>query len=53
MAPMMMMASQDLAKLVIGDATSPLKLLDIAAGHGLFGIAVLRDAPNAMVTAVD
>lgn len=53
MAPMMMMASQELAKLVIANATRPLKLLDIAAGHGLFGIAVLRANPNAMVTAVD
>jgi ubiquinone/menaquinone biosynthesis C-methylase UbiE len=53
MAPMMMMASQELAKLVTANAARPLKLLDIAAGHGLFGIAVLRANPNAEVTAVD
>ena len=53
MAPMMMMASQELAKLVTGNATGPLKVLDIAAGHGLFGIAVLLSSPNARVTAVD
>ena len=53
MAPMMMMASQELAKLVMGAGTRPLKLLDIAAGHGLFGIAALRANSNAIVTAVD
>ena len=53
MAPMMMMASQELAKLVIANETRPLKVLDIAAGHGLFGIAVLRANSNAKVTAVD
>ncbi|HEX6908526.1 MAG TPA: class I SAM-dependent methyltransferase [Terriglobales bacterium] len=53
MAPMMMMASQELAKMIIANETRPLKVLDIAAGHGLFGIAVLRANPNANVTAVD
>jgi len=53
MAPMMMMASQELAKLVVRDQTRPLKVLDIAAGHGLFGIAVLRASAKARVTAVD
>jgi 2-polyprenyl-3-methyl-5-hydroxy-6-metoxy-1,4-benzoquinol methylase len=50
---MMMMASQELAKLVIGGERRRLKVLDIAAGHGLFGIAVLRANPNAEINAVD
>src|SRR5579863_8650414 len=52
MAPMMMMASQELATLIANE-TRPLRVLDIAAGHGLFGIAVLRANPDAKVTAVD
>jgi ubiquinone/menaquinone biosynthesis C-methylase UbiE len=53
MAPMMMMASEELAKLVVPNQKSSLKVLDIAAGHGLFGIAVLRANLAAKVTAVD
>jgi 2-polyprenyl-3-methyl-5-hydroxy-6-metoxy-1,4-benzoquinol methylase len=53
MAPIMMMASQGLAKIVLHNQKRPLKVLDIAAGHGLFGIAILRENPNAEVNAVD
>jgi len=53
MAPIMMMASQGLAEIVLANENRPLKVLDIAAGHGLFGIAVLRANPKAEVTAVD
>jgi 2-polyprenyl-3-methyl-5-hydroxy-6-metoxy-1,4-benzoquinol methylase len=53
MAPMMMMASEGLARIVLGQEKRPLKVLDIAAGHGLFGIAVLRANSGAQVTAVD
>jgi 2-polyprenyl-3-methyl-5-hydroxy-6-metoxy-1,4-benzoquinol methylase len=53
MAPMMMMASEGLARIVLGSERRSLKVLDIAAGHGLFGIALLRGNPQAEVTAVD
>ena len=52
MAPMMMMASQGLAQLVMGNSTGPMKVLDIAADHGLFAIAVLRAHAAAKVVAV-
>lgn len=53
MAPMMMMAAERLAEIVVGKERHAVKVLDIAAGHGLFGIAVLRTNPKAEVTAVD
>ena len=33
--------------------SSPRKVLDIAAGHGMFGIAIARAVPGAEITAVD
>jgi len=53
MAPMMMMASQLMAKLVDPTAERKLKVLDIAAGHGLFGIAFAKNNPQAEIHAVD
>ena len=53
MAPMMMMPSQLIAKLVDPKADRKLKVLDIAAGHGLFGIAFAKNNPQAEITAVD
>jgi ubiquinone/menaquinone biosynthesis C-methylase UbiE len=32
---------------------SPRKVLDMAAGHGMFGIAIARAVPGAQITAVD
>ena len=32
---------------------SPHKVLDVAAGHGMFGIAIARAVPSAHITAVD
>jgi 2-polyprenyl-3-methyl-5-hydroxy-6-metoxy-1,4-benzoquinol methylase len=53
MAPLMRMPAQLLANLVGGDVQQPLRILDIAAGHGLFGITIAERYPQAHVTALD
>jgi predicted nicotinamide N-methyase len=53
MAPMMAMPSQLMAKLVDEKADRNLKILDIAAGHGLFGIAFAKNNPQAEIVALD
>jgi ubiquinone/menaquinone biosynthesis C-methylase UbiE len=51
MAPMIAMPADSMAKVVNNGQRQ--KVLDIAAGHGLFGIAVARQNPKAEVVAVD
>jgi 2-polyprenyl-3-methyl-5-hydroxy-6-metoxy-1,4-benzoquinol methylase len=53
MAPMMAMPSQLLPPLVDPGASQELKILDIAAGHGLYGLAFAKRNPQAEITAVD
>jgi ubiquinone/menaquinone biosynthesis C-methylase UbiE len=53
MMPMMAMPAQMMAALADSQADQPLKILDIAAGHGLYGLAFATKNPNAEVTAVD
>ena len=53
MAPLMAMPAQMMAKLVDPQPAGKLKILDIAAGHGLFGIAFATNNPEAEVTALD
>ncbi|MEP6706639.1 MAG: class I SAM-dependent methyltransferase [Pyrinomonadaceae bacterium] len=53
MAPMMAMPAQLLAPLADAEANQKLRVLDIAAGHGLYGIAFAKRNPQAEVTAVD
>ena len=48
---MMFPSAMDLAQVVAGNA--PMKVLDIAAGHGLFGIAIAQRNPQAQITAID
>ncbi len=53
MGPMMRLPAELLAVLVGGDRSRPLRVLDVAAGHGLFGITIARHYPKARVTALD
>lgn len=53
MAPMMGAMAAPLGSIVLNGSTGPLNVLDIAAGHGLFGIAVAKQNPQARVVAVD
>lgn len=53
MAPMMALPAQLMAKLVDPQADRKLKVLDIAAGHGLFGQAFATNNPRAEIVALD
>ncbi len=53
MAPMMALPAQLTAKLVDPTADRKLKILDIAAGHGLYGLAFAKNNPQASVVALD
>ena len=53
MVPMMAMPAQLMAKLVDPTADRKLRILDIAAGHGMFGIAFATNNPQAEITALD
>jgi len=53
MAPIMQMPAQLLAGLVGGDRSQKLRVLDVAAGHGLFGVTIAQQYPNAQITALD
>ena len=53
MAPMMAMPAQLISQLVDPNGDRKLKILDIAAGHGLYGIAFAKKNPQAEIIAVD
>lgn len=53
MAPMMMMPAQMMTQKLGTEAGRKLKVLDIAAGHGMYGISVARANPDAEIVAVD
>jgi predicted nicotinamide N-methyase len=53
MAPLMALPARLMAELFDPKADGKLKILDIAAGHGLFGIAFAKRNPQAEVVALD
>ncbi|HEY0430652.1 MAG TPA: class I SAM-dependent methyltransferase [Pyrinomonadaceae bacterium] len=53
MAPMMALPAQLTAKLVDPEGNQKLKILDIAAGHGLYGLAFAKSNPQISVVALD
>jgi ubiquinone/menaquinone biosynthesis C-methylase UbiE len=53
MAPMMTMPAEEMAKLVLKGKTEPMRVLDIAASHGLYGLAFARLNRNARITGLD
>src|SRR5216683_4823303 len=53
MAPMMRMPAERIAALLDAAAGKPWKVLDIAAGHGMFGITLAKHNPQAEIVAVD
>ena len=53
MMPMMVPAAHGIADVLQAEAAGALRVLDIAAGHGIFGITIAQRNPAAVVTAVD
>jgi precorrin-6B methylase 2 len=53
MMPMTVPPANAIAELLASDGGAVREVLDIAAGHGMFGVTVARRFPEARVTAVD
>ena len=53
MAPMVMLPAQLIAQLLNVSDKRSLKVLDIAAGHGMFGVTLAQKNPQAEIVAVD
>ena len=53
MAPMMAPMAAPLGAIALEGLSGPVRALDIAAGHGLFGIEVAKQNPQARIVAVD
>ncbi len=53
MGPVARLTSEATAGMLDADAGTPWNVLDVAAGHGFFGIAIARRNPRARITALD
>lgn len=53
MAPLTVPAALFIAQLLEAQQGRPMRVLDIAAGHGMYGITLARQNPKAQITAVD
>ena len=53
MAPMMAPMTGPLAGVVLNGSSGSMRVLDIAAGHGLFGIEIAKQNPEARITGLD
>ena len=53
MAPLTTVSAGFIAELAGAKEGKACKVLDIAAGHGMFGISIAKQNPNAQITAVD
>jgi len=53
MAPLTVPSSEFISGLLRAEEGKPAKVLDIAAGHGMYGITVARKNPNAEIVALD
>jgi ubiquinone/menaquinone biosynthesis C-methylase UbiE len=53
MAPMAAMTAELLATVLDAEAPPPRRVLDVAAGHGMYGVALARRHPSVHVVALD
>lgn len=53
MAPMMVPAAHAIADVLDVQSAGPIRVLDLAAGHGMFGITIAQRNPSAEIAAVD
>jgi ubiquinone/menaquinone biosynthesis C-methylase UbiE len=53
MAPITIPAATFIAKLLEPEVGKPIRVLDIAAGHGMYGVTVAKNNPQAQIAALD